>query len=115
LNAGVETHALDVLVYQFTPKLEGAEPVDITKLSDKPTYRLAGRTCLAGDVFGDYAFDKPVKIGDELVFPDMASYTMVKKNFFNGIKMPAIYHKNLAGDIRLAQKSTYQDFRNFLS
>lgn len=55
------------------------------------TYRLGGPTCLAGDVIGDYSFKEPLKIGDKLVFNDMALYTMVKTNTFNGMPLPNIY------------------------
>lgn len=124
VNAGVETHALDVLVYQFTPELLGAtaiteEDIPAALAAGKPVYRVAGRTCLAGDIFGTYIFDQPqansVAVGTELTFPDMAGYTMVKKNFFNGVSMPGIYHKNIDGVVREVQRSTYQDFKHFLS
>ena len=54
-------------------------------------------------------------IGDQLRFPNVASYSMVKKNFFNGIKMPAIYHRRIDGELRLAQRSSYEGFRDALS
>ena len=56
--------------------------------------RLGGVTCLAGDVIGDWSFDNPLKIGDKLVFGDMAHYTMVKNTTFNGVRLPAIYKFN---------------------
>jgi len=120
VDAGVETHLLDVLVYQFVPDLEGAEEIAEQYIEQalqqgKPVYRVSGRTCLAGDVFGTYVFNQKVEIGDELRFTDVAGYSMVKKNFFNGIKMPAIYHKDINGETRVIREFDYKDFRDFLS
>lgn len=120
VDAGVETHLLDVLVYGFTPALEGAEEIaedDIGAAiaAGKHVYRVSGRTCLAGDVFGNYVFDQPINIGDELNFTDVAGYSMVKKNFFNGIKMPAICHKNIQGETRVVKEFNYELFRDLLS
>lgn len=120
VDAGVETHLLDVLVYQFVPALKGAEIIAENKIEEalqqgKSVYRVSGRTCLAGDVFGTYAFDHEIEIGDELKFMDVAGYSMVKKNFFNGIKMPAICHKNIHGESRVIREFDYEDFRDFLS
>lgn len=120
VDAGVETHLLDVLVYQFIPDLEGAKEISEDEIEDalrdgKFVYRVSGRTCLAGDVFGTYIFDKNIEIGDELKFTDVASYSMVKKNFFNGIKMPSICHKTIDGETRVIREFDYEDFRDFLS
>lgn len=119
VDAGVETHLLDVLTYNYTPELFGTEPLakNATDLAGhtRQVYRVCGRTCLAGDHFGNYAFQRPVAIGDELRFPNVGGYSMVKKNFFNGIKMPAIYHRKLSGELRLAQQPTYEDFREALT
>lgn len=120
VDAGVETHLLDVLVYQFVPALENAEKISEKNIDEalqqgKPVYRVSGRTCLAGDVFGTYVFNREIEIGDELRFTDVASYSMVKKNFFNGIKMPAICHKNIHGETSVIREFNYEDFRDFLS
>jgi carboxynorspermidine decarboxylase len=119
VDAGVETHLLDVLTYGFTPQLEGATalPRNDESLAEREgvVYRVCGRTCLAGDHFGNYTFDQPKSIGDRLCFPDVAGYSMVKKSFFNGLKMPAIYHKRLDGELRLAHRASYEDFRDALS
>jgi carboxynorspermidine decarboxylase len=120
VDAGVETHLLDVLVYQFVPVLKGAEEIAEENIEEalqqgKPVYRVSGRTCLAGDVFGTYVFNQKIEIGDELRFIDVAGYSMVKKNFFNGIKMPAICHKNIHGETRVIREFNYEDFRDFLS
>ncbi len=80
------------------------------------TYRLGGPSCLAGDVIGDYSFAKPLKAGDKLVFLDMAHYTMVKTNTFNGIRLPSIAIGNSQrGDFRLVRQFGYQDFKGRLS
>lgn len=79
-------------------------------------YRLGGQTCLAGDVMGDYSFDKPLEIGQRLVFDDMAHYTMVKTSTFNGIGLPSIAVWNSKTDeLRVIKQFAYEDFRNRLS
>jgi carboxynorspermidine decarboxylase len=79
------------------------------------TYRLGGPTCLAGDVIGDYSFREPLKVGDQLVFCDMAIYSMVKNNTFNGINLPAIYLNTLNNEIKLIRQFGYEDFKHRLS
>jgi carboxynorspermidine decarboxylase len=79
-------------------------------------YRLGGQTCLAGDVMGDYSFDQPLKIGQRLVFDDMAHYTMVKTSTFNGIGLPSLAVWNSkTDDLRIIKQFAYEDFRNRLS
>ena len=83
---------------------------------EKHTYRLAGPTCLAGDVIGDYSFDNPLQAGDKLVFGDMAHYTMVKNTMFNGINLPDIVLYDPDTDnYKLQRRFTYEDFKNRLS
>lgn len=119
VDAGVEAHLLDVLTYQFTPELEGAVALDRhtqrTGELQSHVYRVCGRTCLAGDLFGTYQFDGPLLAGHELRFSNVAGYSLVKKNFFNGIKMPAIYHRPRGGEVRLVRRPCYEDFRDALS
>jgi len=119
VDAGVETHLLDVLTYGFTPELEGATrvegPIEEALAGSDQVYRVCGRTCLAGDYFGTYRFEAPVQIGRRLCFPDVAAYSIVKKNFFNGIRMPAIYHRPRGGEVRLVRRPSYEDFRDALS
>ena len=79
------------------------------------TYRLSSMTCLAGDVIGDYSFEHPVAIGDRLVFEDMAIYSMVKTNTFNGIPLPSIAVMDKAGNCRMIKEFGYEDFKNRLS
>jgi carboxynorspermidine decarboxylase len=79
------------------------------------TYRLSSRTCLAGDIIGDYSFDEPLNEGDRLCFEDMALYTMVKNNTFNGMPLPdiGILHEN--GSYELVKRFGYEDFKERLS
>ena len=74
------------------------------------TYRLGGPTCLAGDIIGDYSFDVPLKEGDKLVFEDMALYTMVKTNTFNGMPLPSIVWRDKDGQGWLVRQFGYSDF-----
>jgi carboxynorspermidine decarboxylase len=76
---------------------------------------VAGKTCLAGDVFGTYAFPRPPVVGDRVVFSDAAGYSMVKKNWFNGVSMPSIVVRRLDGRMELIRKFTYEDYVENLS
>ena len=83
--------------------------------NSKPySYRLGGPTCLSGDVIGDYSFDSELKIGDMLVFGDMAIYTMVKNNTFNGMPLPNIYTLKSDGSTEILTDFGYSDFKNRL-
>jgi len=73
-------------------------------------YRLGGTTCMAGDYLGFYSFNKPLTVGDRIVFKDMIHYTMVKTNHFNGVKHPAIGYIDSAGAFSLV---TEFDYRNY--
>ena len=79
------------------------------------TYKLGGPTCLAGDVIGDYSFDNPINIGDKLIFTDMAHYSMVKNNTFNGINLPSIAVYTEKDGVKVIRSFRYEDFRNRLS
>ncbi len=79
------------------------------------TYRLGGPTCLAGDVIGDFSFPRELKVGDTLVFDDMAHYTMVKTTTFNGVKHPAIVLQHEDGKLEIIREFSYADFRDRLS
>ena len=81
----------------------------------KYEYIVAGRTCLAGDIFGTYKFSKPLEIGDKIEFEDAAGYSMVKMNWFNGVPMPSIVVKRLNGKIEVVKSFTYKDFIGNLS
>jgi carboxynorspermidine decarboxylase len=78
----------------------------------KYTYRLAGPSCLAGDVMGDYSFDKPLKRGDKLIFSDMALYSIVKSSTFNGINLPDIAVIRNGGKFEVIKKFGYKDYKN---
>jgi carboxynorspermidine decarboxylase len=102
----------DVLEMPYRPHVTGSgEPGE-----KQHTYRLAGLSCLAGDVIGEYSFDSPLEIGSRLVFTDMAIYSMVKTNTFNGIRLPSISLYEPRTD-RLERVRTfgYQDFKMRLS
>ena len=80
----------------------------------KYTYILGGPTCLAGDIIGEYSFDKPLKAYDRLVFTDMAIYSMVKNNTFNGMPLPSISIKS-GESLKVIKKFDYMDFKTRLS
>ena len=101
----------DVLEMPYRPPLKGSGLP-----GEKPyTYRLSCNTCLAGDVIGEYSFDSPIRIGDRLYFEDMAIYSMVKTNTFNGIPLPSIAVMDKAGNCRMIKEFGYEDFKNRLS
>lgn len=109
VDASAACHMPDVLEMPYRPFI-----IDSGMAGEKKyTYRLGGPTCLAGDIIGDYSFDEPLTIGDRLVFTDMAIYTMVKNNTFNGMPLPAIYIRE--GDkISLYKMFSYEDFKGRL-
>ncbi len=107
LDTSAACHMPDVLEMPYRPPLENSgEPGE-----KKYTYRLSCPTCLAGDVIGDYSFDEPLKPGDRLIFGDMAIYTMVKNNTFNGINLPSIILKTTDDEYRLIKEFGYEDFK----
>lgn len=107
LDTSAACHMPDVLEMPYRPPLQGSGCPD-----EKPfSYRLAGPTCLAGDVIGDYSFDYELKEGEMLTFCDMAIYSMVKNNTFNGMPLPSIWIKD--GDrMSLWKEFGYKDFKN---
>ena len=110
LDASAACHMPDVLEMPYRPPLK-----DSGKWGEKPyEYRLSSMTCLAGDIIGDYSFDKEIKVGDRLTFEDMAIYSMVKNNTFNGIGLPSIYLKR-GDDYILIKSFGYEDFKERLS
>ncbi len=111
LDTSAACHMPDVLEMPYRPEIIGAAWPDQKSF----TYRLGGPTCLAGDIIGDYAFDEPLKIGDRLVFCDMAIYSMVKTNTFNGMNLPAIAIFTQEKTIRMVKQFGYEDFKNRLS
>ncbi|MCD8205836.1 MAG: carboxynorspermidine decarboxylase [Clostridia bacterium] len=109
LDASAECHMPDVLEMPYRPPLEGAGEIG----EKAHTYRLSSRSCLAGDVIGDYSFDRPLKPGDTLMFSDMAIYTMVKNNTFNGMPLPTIVRKK-GDDYDVLKTFGYEDFKRRL-
>ncbi|NLG04881.1 MAG: carboxynorspermidine decarboxylase [Clostridia bacterium] len=116
MDCSAACHMPDVLEMPYTPRIAGAKICtgDQNIETTENAYRLAGPTCLAGDVIGDYIFDKPLKVGDRVCFCDMAIYSMVKNNTFNGMKLPSIALKQNGG-IVVIKEFGYEDFKERLS
>ncbi len=111
LDTSAACHMPDVLEMPYRPPLFGSG-----NPSEKPfTYRLSSCTCLAGDIIGDYSFDRELQEGSRLYFEDMAIYSMVKNNTFNGIALPAIWVRKPDGDCELVKQFGYEDFKGRLS
>jgi carboxynorspermidine decarboxylase len=109
LDTSAACHMPDVIEMPYRPPLRDSGQSD----EKAYTYRLGGPTCLSGDIIGEYSFDTPLKEGQILVFEDMAIYSMVKNNTFNGMPLPAIYLKQ-DSDYTLLKSFTYQDFKSRL-
>lgn len=107
VDSSIEAHMLDLLIYRETAKL--------APNSGEHEVMVCGKSCLAGDIFGEFKFEQPLQIGDRLSFQDAAGYTMVKKNWFNGVKMPSIAVKQLDGRVELVKEFGYGDFVDGLS
>ncbi|MFN3580852.1 MAG: carboxynorspermidine decarboxylase [Pseudomonas sp.] len=107
VDSSIEAHMLDLLIYRQSARMA---PCD-----GPHEYMVCGKSCLAGDIFGEFNFDQPLQIGDRLSFIDAAGYTMVKKNWFNGVKMPSIAVRQLDGQIELVREFGFEDFVNGLS
>ncbi len=106
VDSSIEAHMLDLLIYRESAKLEESGDHD---------WMICGKSCLAGDIFGEFRFPAPLKPGDRISIQDAAGYTMVKKNWFNGVHMPAIAIRELDGTTRLVRDFTYADFSAALS
>jgi carboxynorspermidine decarboxylase len=76
---------------------------------------VCGKSCLAGDIFGSFSFPAPLEVGDRISIQDAAGYTMVKKNWFNGVAMPAIAVRELDGSVRMVREFGYGDYESSLS
>ncbi|WP_019223031.1 carboxynorspermidine decarboxylase [Bartonella rattaustraliani] len=107
VDSSIEAHMLDLLIYRENAKLETKQ--------GRHEIMVCGKSCLAGDVFGTFQFPKPLQIGDRLSFQDAAGYTMVKKNWFNGVAMPAIVIKELDGTLKIQRQFSYHDYKSSLS
>jgi len=119
-NKGIKTAMLDVsfachmpdcLEMPYKPAIVGATEVT----AGKPTYRMGGNSCLSGDFFGSWSFDKKLKPGDRIVFEDMIHYTMVKTTMFNGVSHPSIGIRTKNEQFLLVKKFGYEDYKNRMS
>lgn len=110
LDTSAACHMPDVIEMPYRPPVQGAGETG----EKRYTCRLAGSTCLAGDVMGDYSFDKPLHAGDHVIFEDMALYTMVKTNTFNGMPLPAIVWRTLNETLHIIRSFGYEDFKSRL-
>lgn len=108
VDASAACHMPDVIEMPYRPDVIG------DKLNGKYKYRLGSMTCLAGDVIGTYAFDMPLNEGDQIIFTDMAIYTMVKNNTFNGMPLPAIIAVDKSGNLQEVRSFGYEDFKSRL-
>lgn len=107
VDSSIEAHMLDLLIYR--------EPAKVVPNAGAHEWMICGKSCLAGDIFGEFQFDAPLKPGDRISFQDAAGYTMVKKNWFNGVKMPGIAVRELDGSVRMVRDFDYGDFASALS
>ncbi len=109
LDASAECHMPDTLAMPYKADIRGASS-DANEKQYK--YRLGGNTCLAGDIIGDYSFDKPLNVGDKIIFEDMIHYTMVKTTTFNGVNLPSIVIKKSDNSFLVVSNFGYNDFKS---
>ena len=116
LDTSAACHMPDVIEMPYTPPLYGAENAGSQERTNNSAflYRLAGPTCLAGDIIGDYNFPRELHENDILIFGDMAIYSTCKNNTFNGIPLPDIWKRNLSGQLVKLTNFDYHDFRKKL-
>ncbi|MEJ6655448.1 MAG: carboxynorspermidine decarboxylase, partial [Pseudomonas sp.] len=107
VDSSIEAHMLDLLIYRQPARMEPCDGAH--------EYMVCGKSCLAGDIFGEFKFDRELQVGDRLSFIDAAGYTMVKKNWFNGVKMPSIAVRQLDGEVELVREFGFEDFVSALS
>ena len=106
VDSSIEAHMLDLLIYRESAKMDE---------SGDQEWMICGKSCLAGDIFGTFRFPKALKPGDRISIQDAAGYTMVKKNWFNGVQMPGIAIRETDGSERLVRSFSYDDFAAALS
>src|SRR5690606_28768492 len=112
LDTSATAHMPDVLEMPYRPVILGAGDPG----AGPHTYRLGGLTCLSGDVIGDYSFDRPLAVGDKLIFLDMAHYTMVKNTTFNGVRLPSIAtYDPESRAVTVVRRFGYEDYASRLS
>ncbi len=107
VDSSTEAHMLDLLIYR--------ETAPIGSNTGEHPYLICGKTCLAGDIFGEARFEAPLQVGDRISIGDAGGYTMVKKNWFNGIHMPAIALKELDGSVQVVREFSFDDYVGSLS
>ena len=107
VDSSTEAHMLDLLIYRETAPI-GAN-------QGEHVYQICGKTCLAGDIFGEARFERPLQVGDRISIGDAGGYTMVKKNWFNGVHMPSIALRETDGSVRLVRDFSYDDYVSSLS
>ncbi|WP_338607220.1 carboxynorspermidine decarboxylase [Pelagibacterium nitratireducens] len=107
VDSSTEAHMLDLLTY--------SEYTNVAPNTGPYTYIVCGKTCLAGDIFGEFQFETELKAGDRISFLDAGGYTMVKKNWFNGVQMPSIAVRHLDGQVELVKEFTFEDYAQSLS
>ena len=107
VDGSIEAHMLDLLTYGLSARIEP----DV----GEHRYLVCGVSCLAGDIFGEFAFERPLQVGDRITVQDAAGYTMVKKNWFNGVRMPSIVVARLDGREELVQSFGFDDYVGSLS
>jgi carboxynorspermidine decarboxylase len=113
LDVSFTAHMPDTLEMPYRPRVRGASPEPAK--GDKNVYRLGGVSCLSGDFMEEYAFEKPLKVGQKIVFEDMIHYTMVKTTTFNGVTHPAIAIWRRDGKLDVVRKFGYSDYKRRLS
>lgn len=106
VDSSIEAHMLDLLIYR--------QPAKLPQAGDH-AYQVCGKSCLAGDIFGEARFERPLNVGDRISVADAAGYTMVKKNWFNGVAMPSIVLREPDGSERLVRQFGYEDYASSLS
>jgi len=111
LDISISTHMPDCLEMPYKPNIVGAA----NEVPEKQAYRMGGISCLAGDYVGDYSFDKPLQVGDKIIFEDMIHYTMVKTTTFNGVGLPSIGIWTEQDEFKLLRQFGYEDYKNRLS
>ncbi|WP_420409955.1 carboxynorspermidine decarboxylase [Hoeflea sp.] len=107
VDSSIEAHLLDLLIYRESAK--------VNPDAGPHRYMVCGKSCLAGDVFGEFDFPEELAIGDRISIQDTAGYTMVKKNWFNGVQMPSIAIRELDGSLRTVREFDYADYEQSLS
>ena len=111
LDTSAEAHMPDTLAMPYRADVRGSGLAN----EKKYTYRLGGNTCLAGDIMGDYSFDKPLRVGDRIIFEDQIHYTFVKNTTFNGIKLPSLVIQRKDENVEIIKEFGYEDYKGRLS